>query len=90
MAGASGCRKSKHYPDVKGIKVTDGQIVNAGALLTREGDKWRPGKNVGGLNNLYALCKGRVSFSKKRGHYRKMQTYISIIPAAEKKEVKEP
>jgi len=80
MPGASGYRKSRHYPDTKGIKVAAGQIVNAGTLLTREGDKWRPGKNVGGKMHLYALCKGKVSFTKKRGHYRKKVTYINILP----------
>lgn len=81
MPGASGYRKEKHYKDTKGIKVTAGQMVNTGTLLTREGDKWRPGKNVGGKGHLYALCKGKVSFAKKRGKYRKTQTYINILPA---------
>ncbi|MCM8783937.1 MAG: 50S ribosomal protein L27 [Candidatus Omnitrophica bacterium] len=78
--GASGYRKSKHYPDTKGIKVSAGQIVKPGTLLTREGDKWRPGKNVGGKDHLFALCKGKISFQKKKNNRNKINTYINIIP----------
>ena len=76
--GASGHRKSKHYPDIKGIKVGDGQMVDTGTLLTRQGDKWRPGTNVGGKDHLFALCKGKVSFIKKKNNRGKINTYISI------------
>ena len=83
--GASGHRKSLHYPDVKGIKVGDGQTVRTGTLLTREGDKWRPGKNVGGLGNLFAKCDGVIKFTKKRGNKGSVQTYINIVPTVAKK-----
>jgi len=78
--GASGHRKSKHYPDVMGIKVGAGKIVNTGTLLTRQGDKWRPGKNVGGTDNLFALCKGKVTFTKTKNNRGKLSSYINIVP----------
>ncbi|MDD5044935.1 MAG: 50S ribosomal protein L27 [Candidatus Omnitrophica bacterium] len=78
--GASGHRKSKHYSDVKGIKVGAGKLVPTGTLLTREGDRWRPGKNVGGKDNLFALCEGKVTFTRTKNKRGKLSSYINIIP----------
>jgi ribosomal protein L27 len=80
MIGVGGVTH-KHYPETKGLKITGGQQVKKGAVLTREGDKWKAGLNVGGKNTtLYALCDGTVYFSTKRGTYRtkKRYTYINI------------
>ncbi|MBF0522202.1 MAG: 50S ribosomal protein L27 [Candidatus Omnitrophica bacterium] len=75
----------KYYAETRGIKVSGGQIVKAGTVLTRQGDKWKPGLNVGGRMHLTALCSGEVYFSRKRGRYKKEQTLINIRPVEEKK-----
>lgn len=78
--GASGHKKSKQYIDTKGIKVGAGQLVRTGTILTRQGNKWKAGINVGDSGTLYALCEGKVYFTRqKRGSNRK-QTRINITP----------
>lgn len=72
----------KHYKETAGLKVSGGMFVKKGAILTREGDKWKAGVNVGGESgSLYALCSGKVYFTKKRGRYhrRKRMTFINIL-----------
>lgn len=82
MIGVGGITH-KHYPETKGLKIAGGELVKKGAILTREGNKWKQGLNVGGKSTLYALCNGAVYFTKKRGTYRtkKMVTVINIKPA---------
>jgi len=81
MIGVGGITH-KHYAETKGLKVSGGQVVKRGTILTREGDKWRPGLNVGGKNTLCALCDGTVYFTTRRGTYktRKKHTVINIKP----------
>ncbi len=70
-----------HYKETKGLKVNNGQWVKSGAILTRDGNKWKPGINVGGRNNtLYALCSGRIYFTKRKATPRakKVSTFINI------------
>jgi ribosomal protein L27 len=77
MAGKGGLT-SKYYSETRGLKVAAGQKVKSGAILTRQGDKWKPGLNVGGSTILHALCEGTVYFSKTKGKRRKMVTKIHI------------
>lgn len=52
-----------------GVKLHDGQIAKAGAILIRQrGTKWQPGKNVGkGKDDtLFALVDGTVKFTRKQ------------------------
>ena len=78
--GASGHKRSKHYLDTKGIKVGSGELVNTGKILTRQGNKWKAGKNVGDSGTLFALCEGKVYFTKRRRSRNRIQTYINITP----------
>lgn len=78
--GASGHKKSKHYLDTKGIKVGAGELVRIATILTRQGNKWKAGKNVGDSGTLYALCEGKVYFTKRKGGLNRKQTYINILP----------
>lgn len=70
----------KFYRETHGIKVSGGQNVKAGTVLTREGDKWKPGLNVIGRMNLTAACHGEVYFTRKRGNYKRAVTYVNIRP----------
>ncbi len=75
----------KYYKETKGVKVSGGQIVKCGTMLTRDGDRWKPGINVIGRMHLTAARDGEVYFTKKKGNYRRVVTYINIRPAEETK-----
>lgn len=75
---------SKFYKETRGLKVSGGQVVKAGTLLTRNGDKWKQGINVIGRMHLTAVCAGEVYFTKKRGNYKKAVTYVHIRPLEKK------
>jgi len=68
----------KYYKETKGVKVSGGQTVKCGTMLTRNGDRWKPGINVTGRMHLTAACDGEVYFTKKKGNYRRVVTYINI------------
>lgn len=53
-----------------GVKASDGQLVNAGAIILRQrGTRVYPGTNVGlGKDHtLFALISGKVKFEEKAG-----------------------
>ena len=76
---------SKFYRETRGVKVSGGQIVKAGTLLTRQGDRWKPGTNVNGRMHLTACCDGQVYFTTRRGSYKRAVTLIHVRPVEEKK-----
>ena len=83
MIGVGGV-SHKHYPETKGLKVGGGESVKKGTILTRQGNKWKAGVNVGGKEgSLYALCNGTIYFAAKKGTYRttKRYTYINVKPS---------
>ena len=71
---------SKFYRETRGLKVSGGQVVKAGTVLTRQGDRWKPGLNVSGRMHLMALCEGEVYFTQKRGTHKKAVTYVHVRP----------
>lgn len=73
---------TKYYKETRGMKVSGGQIVKAGTMLTREGDKWQPGLNVLGKMHLTAACDGEVYFTRRKGSYKKAVTLINVRSAA--------
>ncbi len=86
MGGRVGGKSHKFYRETRGIKVIGGQTVKTGTILTREGDRWKPGLNVLGLMKLSAACDGEVYFTKKRCKSGKVATYVNVRPAvADKK-----
>jgi large subunit ribosomal protein L27 len=53
-----------------GVKVYDGTVVPAGAIILRQrGTKFHPGENVGrgGDDTLFATAEGVVSFGTRKG-----------------------
>jgi large subunit ribosomal protein L27 len=61
-----------------GVKVFDGGLVQAGAIIVRQrGTKFHPGINVGkgGDDTLFALAPGRVKFGERKG--RKLVDIVS-------------
>ena len=62
-----------------GVKVFDGGIVHAGAIIVRQrGTKFHPGENVGrgGDDTLFATAPGRVKFGERKG--RKL---VDVLPS---------
>lgn len=74
----------KFYRETAGIKVSGGQFVTSGTILTRQGDRWKPGLNVLGRMSLTAACDGEVYFSRKRGNYRRTITLVHVRPVEKK------
>lgn len=71
----------RYYKETRGLKVSGGQFVKAGTLLTRQGNKWKPGRNVIGIMHLNAACDGIVRFTRRRGgRHGRHQTFIHIEP----------
>ena len=71
---------AKFYRETRGVKVSGGQFVKSGTVLTRQGDRWKPGKNVTGTMHLTAACDGEVTFTRKKNTYNKVVTCINVLP----------
>ena len=84
MSRVGGLTK-KFYRETRGVKVSGGQTVKCGTMLTRRGDKWKPGLNVTGRMHLTAVCDGEVYFTKKRGGYNQSVTIINVRPLTKAK-----
>lgn len=67
----------------KSIKVSNGQLVKTGQILSRGLSAYKAGVNVKGQAALYALCPGKVYFTKKKTSHGKGRTFINIAPAGE-------
>jgi large subunit ribosomal protein L27 len=65
-----------------GVKMFDGEQVNAGAIIVRQrGTRFHPGINVGrgGDDTLFALAPGKVKFGQRKG--RKLVDVLVDAPA---------
>ena len=78
MGGRVGGITSKYYCETAGVKVSGGQKVKSGTVLTRQGDQWKPGLNVIGRSSLTAACDGEVYFTRKKNTAKKVITVINI------------
>lgn len=68
----------------KEMKVSEGQPVKTGHLLARGYAAYKAGINVGGRDPLYALCAGKVHFTKRKVTRNKPRTFINIERIAAK------
>ena len=82
MGGRVGGISSKFYVETAGIKVSGGQRVKSGTILTREGNRWQAGINVNGRSSLTAAVEGEVYFTRKKNSSKKVITYVNIKPVA--------
>ncbi len=80
MGGRVGGITSKYYCETRGVKVSGGQAVKAGTILTRQGNVWKAGLNVIGRTSLTAAIDGQVYFTRKKNSYNKVITLINIKP----------
>ncbi len=79
-----GGKTKRYYKETRGVKVTGGQSVKSGTVLTRQGDRWKAGLNVTGRMHLAAACDGEVYFTRKKGKYKRAVTFINVRPASKK------
>jgi ribosomal protein L27 len=62
----------------RGVKVGSGQSVKTGTILARGFSTYKAGSNVKGLSTLYALCEGKVYFSKRKTSHGRIRTCINV------------
>lgn len=74
---AGGKSTPKHE---KRIKVSGGEPVKTGQILVRGLSTYKAGQNVRGLATLYALCEGKIYFTRKKTGHNKTRTVINILP----------
>ena len=70
----------------KMLKVSGGQRVKTGQILSRFVPTYKAGRNVKGLATIVSLCDGTVQFSRKKTSHGKVRTFINVIP--DKKQTK--
>lgn len=90
MSGRVGGLSKINYKETRGVKVSGGMRVKSGTVLTRQGDKWKPGVNVLGRMHLTAACEGTVYFTRKKGNYKRAVTFINVKPLEQKSVSKRP
>jgi len=64
----------------KAIKTSGGKLVKTGEILVRGVDTYKAGVNVRGPGTLFALCPGRVQFTRKKTSHGKVRTFVNVIP----------
>ena len=72
--------KSRPKKD-RGVKVCAGQEVKTGQILARDRSTYKAGTNVKGLDTLYALCSGKIYFSRKKTSHGRVRTFINVLSA---------
>lgn len=61
----------------KALKISSGTLVKKGQILVRGIQSYKAGRNVKGRATIFALCDGKVSFSKKKVQ-NSLKTYIHV------------
>ena len=59
----------------KANKVSGGMWVKAGQILVRGVDTYKAGANVKGPGTLFALCDGKVYFTRRKTSHGKLHTF---------------
>ncbi len=68
----------------KANKVSGGKLVKTGEILVRGVDTYKAGVNVRGLGTLFALCPGKVYFTRKKTSHGRVRTFVNVVPQAKK------
>ena len=66
----------------KANKTSGGMVVKTGQILVRGVDTYKAGLNVKGPGTLFALCDGKVYFTRKKTSHGKIRTFINVAPQA--------
>ncbi|MFA5410429.1 MAG: 50S ribosomal protein L27 [Candidatus Omnitrophota bacterium] len=65
----------------KALKISNGESVKTGQILARGFNAYKAGINVKGQDTIFALCPGKIYFTKKKTPHGKFRTFINIQPA---------
>ncbi len=68
----------------KASKVSGGMAVKTGQILVRGVDTYKAGVNVKGPGTLFALCDGKIYFTRKKTSRGKLRTFVNIKPTVKK------
>jgi len=68
----------------KANKVSGGMTVTTGQILVRGVDTYKAGLNVRGPGTLFALCDGKIYFTRKKTSRGKLRTFVNIKPKVKK------
>ncbi|MBM3255003.1 MAG: 50S ribosomal protein L27 [Candidatus Omnitrophica bacterium] len=68
----------------KMLKASEGKLVKTGQILSRGISTYKAGTNVAGVGTIYALCSGKVCFSRKKTPKGKFRTFINVLPLEDK------
>lgn len=60
------------------LKASGGQSVKTGQIVVRGVNTYKAGVNVKGSGTLYAVCPGKVYFTKKKTPHGRVRTFINI------------
>ena len=66
----------------KALKSSGGKLVKTGEILVRGVDTYKAVVNVCGLGTLFALCSGKVYFTRKKTSHGKVRTFVNVAPLA--------
>jgi len=75
MAGGKATTKKD-----EALKVSSGQMVKTGQILARGVNSYKAGRNVQGLGTIFALCPGKINFSRKKTPHGKFRTFLNVEP----------
>ena len=64
----------------KAIKTSGGKLVKTGEILVRGVDTYKAGVNVRGPGTLFALCPGKVYFTRKKTSHGKVRSFVNVAP----------
>lgn len=63
----------------KALKVSGGTLVKKGQILVRGIPAYKAGVNTKGRATVFALCDGKISFTKKKVQ-NSVRTFINVLP----------
>jgi len=64
----------------KMLKVSGGQSVKTGEILLRGFSTYKAGRNTKGLDPVFAMCPGKIYFTKRKTPHGRVRTVINIEP----------
>ncbi|MDD5730266.1 MAG: 50S ribosomal protein L27 [Candidatus Omnitrophica bacterium] len=62
----------------KAMKTSGGKLVKTGQILCRGINTYKAGKNAKGEGTIFALCDGKVVFTRKKTSRGRIRTYINV------------
>lgn len=68
----------------KALKVSGGERVLTGEILSRGLSTYKAGINVKGIATLHALCPGEIYFTRKKTSHGKARTFLNVRPQVKK------